>query len=206
MDEVLSLIRAIVGSGLGVVALVGMAVTVLAFAISAQKRAQVDHAMDHGKTPLGFFDLSHGDAASAQRERGPVAPERLWTYDEEYLIHFARFARESRVPSGRPALDVYIESILLRFDLLFAVGLGTFSVAIDLAIAQVLDAEGCPNAARAACLCAGMGAIYLVADVCEDQKLAWILRGVFGRNNPNGDNVDPAQAAAANLLTRVKVI
>jgi hypothetical protein len=42
-----------------------------------------------------------------------------------------------------------------------------------------------------------MGVLYGIADVAEDWKLATIL--------DKGPSVDPADAATANLLTRIKI-
>ena len=189
----------------GEISLGALAFTVVVFLLSARKRSIVYDAMADSRKPLRFFDLSRGDAGRAQRERRPVAPEKLWTYDETYLTQFARRALESGVGPERTALHVYVRTILRRLDILFAVGLGIFTTTIDLAIAQALGPEY-PIGMRAAWIGAYMGFLYLVADVSEDLKLGAILGRTLEAKGRQVIDVDPAEAAAVNLLTRVKVV
>jgi len=189
----------------GGLTLCALALAIMAFFYSAKARVAVDAAIDgrsHRK-PLGLFDLSRGDPAVALATHRLVVPERLWTYDEAYLERFAQAALHARTRRGSAALDDYVRVILRGLDLYLAVGLGAFVVLVNLTIADFLAD---PLWARAAWIGACMGLVYAVADIGEDLKLASIL----GRAATAGDDaigaIDPGEAAAANLLTRVKLV
>jgi len=175
----------------------GLAVlaTAVLFFITAAAREAVDKALSlrQGGRPLRLFDLSHGDAERAIVDKVAVAPERLWTYDEEYLDHFVKQSGAVSVGS-RTALEAYRDTVL-RWDIAFAVGMTAFIVLFWL---DVATAAWAPLwLARLAILAECMGVLYGFADVAEDVKLMAIL----------GDGraiVDPAEAAAANALTRFK--
>ncbi len=179
--------------------------TAVLFFITAAAREAMDGALRSGQSgkPLRLFDLSHGDAevaihGDAERAIAPkvaVAPERLWTYDEEYLEHFASRTKTVLVGS-RPALQLYL-NVVLRWDIAFAVSMTAFIVLFW------LDVATAPRAplwlGRLAILAECMGALYGLADIAEDIKLIAILR------DPR-EIIDPAEAAAANALTRVKLV
>jgi hypothetical protein len=76
---------------------------------------------------------------------------------------------------------------------------------MDLAIAQALAPDH-PNGSRALWIGASMGFLYTVADVSENLKLAAIFKPMLVSREHKLIDVDPAEAAAANLLTRVKVV
>lgn len=179
------------GPWLGLAALV----TAVLFFITAGAREAVDKALSlrQGGRPLRLFDISHGDAERAMVDKIAVAPERLWTYDEEYLDHFVKQSGAASVGS-RTALEAYRDTVL-RWDIAFAVSMTAFIVLFWL---DVATATWAPLwLARLAILAECMGVLYGFADVAEDVKLMAIL----------GDGraiVDPAEAAAANALTRVK--
>jgi hypothetical protein len=174
--------------------LAGVATAVLFF-ITANAREAVDLALglQDGRQPLGLFDLSHGDAERAMINKIPVAPERLWTYDEEYLDHFIEQS-EAVFVGRRRALEAYRDAVL-RWDIAFAVSMTAFIVLFWL---DVATATWAPLwLARLAILAECMGVLYGFADVAEDIKLRAIL-------DDGRAIVDPAEAAAANALTRVK--
>ena len=85
----------------------------------------------------------------------------------------------------------------MRADIAFAVSLAASIVLFWLAVATVSWAP--PWLRGLAIFAAFMGALYGVADVAEDLKLVAILR------DPR-KTIDPAQAAAANFLTRLKFV
>ncbi len=163
--------------------------TIVTFGMTAWRRNTVDKALraaaSLGSKPLRLFDLSYGDAAGAVDVKVAVAPERLWSYDEIYLDHF-------RDKAGG-ALATYTNSVL-RWDVLFAFCLASFIVLFWLA--AVAAASFPPLFGRLAIFCECMGILYGFADIAEDLKLMSILNG------PRP--ADPADAAAANALTRIK--
>src|SRR5262249_26376996 len=102
-----------------------------------------------------------------------------------------------------------------RWDIAFAVALGLFAALLDFGIALGLSSH--PYASRTLLLCGCMGLVYAAADVAEDLKLASILsnRGAVPAASPAEDavgvsadphHVDPGEAAAANFLTRIKIV
>lgn len=177
------------------------AATVVTFFIAAAGRDAVDAALRRaqGGETLAFLDLSRGNAAAAIEGKVPVAPEQLWTYGEEYLDHFVAKA-EAATAWGSPALDVYWKFVL-RADIAFAVSLAAFVVLFWLAVAAV--SWGLPWygswLGRLAIFAECMGFLYGFADVAEDLQLIAILRD-------RQQIIDPAETAAANLLTRLKFV
>ena len=107
--------------------------------------------------------------------------------------------------AGSPALHYYVRAILRGLDLWFAVGLGAFVILADVAIADALN-TAYPLWARAAWIGACMGLVYLAADVAEDLKLASILDRAAAGGDDAVAAVDAGEAAAANMLTRVKLV
>ncbi len=171
--------------------------TIVSFFVAAVARDAIDAALrgaQDGDT-LAFFDLSRGDAADAIERKVAVPPELLWTYGEEYLDHFAQRAGAATV-WGSPALDVYWKFVL-RADIGFAVALAAFIVLFWLAVAGIPWLP--PWLGRFAIFAECMGILYGFADVAEDVQLIAILR------DPP-ELIDPAEAAAANLLTRLKFV
>jgi hypothetical protein len=172
--------------------------TVVTFFVATAGRDAIDAALSaaHGGETLALLDLSRGDAAHAIDRKVAVAPERLWTYGEEYLDHFVQKA-EAVTALGSPALEVYWKFVL-RADIGFAVSLAAFTVLFWLAVASVSWAPPW-WLSRVAIFAECMGFLYGFADVAEDLKLVAILR------DPQ-KIIDPAEAAAANLLTRLKFV
>jgi hypothetical protein len=197
LDRLRDLFDAMAGSPFGPWLGLAALVTAVLFFITAAAREAVDKALSlrhSGRPrPLHLFDLSYGDAERAIVDKVAVAPERLWTYDEEYLDHFVKQSGAVSVGS-RTALEAYRDTVL-RWDIAFAVSMTAFIVLFWL---DVATATWAPLwLARLAILAECMGVLYGFADVAEDVKLMAIL----------GDGraiVDPAEAAAANALTRVK--
>jgi hypothetical protein len=147
-------------------------------------------------TALAFvwnaFNRAQWDVAWAPGS-APAIPERDWSYDAGSLESFARAAMSGQV-RGQPALGFYVR-ILRGSDLAFAITLSALSTYIwyRLALSPLV-----PPLFNWMALPAGaMSIAYGIADVAEDLKLASIL------GHP--DKVDPAEAAAANMLTRIKL-
>jgi hypothetical protein len=122
----------------------------------------------------------------------PKHPEGRWCYDNRDLEEFARAAAD--VPGD--ALEFYRQSILRRSDLCFAIALAGLTAWIWGCIAITpqshiwLNWIALPGAA--------MAIVYGIADVAEDLKLASIF--------DSADKVDRAEAMAANMLTRIKMV
>ncbi len=193
----------------GQLTLAALALTIVAFAYSAKARAALDVALDGDgdvqRRPLRLFDLSHGDVATMLQVRRLVAPELLWTYDEAYLERFAQAAMHARMRNGFAALHYYVQVILRRFDIPLAVGLGAFAILVDLALSNALSADY-PVWSRAAFIGACMALVYMAADIAEDLKLAAILGSAATPGEDAVGAIDPGEAAAANMLTRVKIV
>jgi hypothetical protein len=116
-------------------------------------------------------------------------PERRWTYDAQDLERFARTAQ----PVG--LLRPYLR-ILWTSDLCFAVFVATVSAYIWWRIAVTPVGYAFVN--WAALPLGAMAILYGIADVAEDLKLASMLK------YPH--TIDQAEAAATNMLTRVKIV
>ena len=191
----------------GAITLGALALAATAFFLSLSLRVSIDAAVAErgGQKPLGLFDLSHGDVERTLRSRRLVAPERLWTYDETYLERFAQAARHAKLPHHATALHAYTDGVLRLLDPIFALSLAAGVVLVDLYVFFAV-AEAYPSWARAAWIAACMGVLYGVADVAEDRKLASLLRGAAQTNDDLVAAIDPGEAAAANLLTRIKLV
>jgi uncharacterized membrane protein YbhN (UPF0104 family) len=157
-------------------------------------------------------------SARAHRLNKPLLaePERMATYDQEYLIKFIENARAEEIAPGRTVLDYYARTIL-AWDMWFAVAFAAFIVTADLLAAHALGSR--PWAARAFLIFACMGALYGVADLAEDFMLRKIFRqaeeikvqqkGRLATAVETDDAAAPADAAqtdAANALTRLKMV
>jgi hypothetical protein len=159
--------------------------TVVTFFVATAARDAIDAALS----------AADRDAADANERKATVAPEVLWTYGNAYLDYFVQ--RAAAVTAwGRPALELYWKFVLSA-DIAFAVSLAASIVLFWLAFATVSWAP--PWLRGLAIFAAFLGALYGVADVAEDLKLVAILR------DPR-KTIDPAQAAAANFLTRLKFV
>ncbi|MEP7098673.1 MAG: hypothetical protein ABI748_13515, partial [Dokdonella sp.] len=167
--------------------------------VNASARTRLDAALGEGlqRKPLRMFDLSHGSTQTALQHRHLVVPERLWTYDEEYLERFARVAGECIVRGEGSVLRFYVSAILRRWDCVFAILLAIVVTMIDFGIAKSI-VSNYPSWACVAMLAGCMGVLYGVADAAEDFKLASILR--------KPETIDAGEAAAANFLTRAKFV
>lgn len=182
-------------------------VAIVTFFSNERRRAAIAAALDqHGKKPLAMFDLAHGDAEAVLQQKSLVVPERLWTYDRYYLDRFAAAAHASRVHGSKTALALYAGPTL-NWDIVFAVALGLFVALAEFSIAAALFA--CPLLSGAVLVFAGMGLVYGAADVAEDLKLVSILKDWQRANARSGaapTHVDGGEAAAANALTRIKLV
>jgi hypothetical protein len=198
VDALWGLLVAVAASPFAPWIVVAAVTTVITFFVAAAGRDAIDAALSGaqgGDDALAMVDLSRGDAARAIERKVAVAPERLWTYGEEYLDHFVEKAAAVTVWES-PALEVYWKFVL-RVDIGFAISLAAFIVLFWLALATVPWLP--PWLGRLAIFAECMGLLYGFADVAEDLKLIAILR------DPQRI-IDPAEAAAANLLTRLKFV
>jgi hypothetical protein len=116
-------------------------------------------------------------------------PEGRWSYDAHDLEQFAEAGRTGNL------LQRY-RQILLSSDIAFAVALSAITVFICYKIA--VTPMPCAAINWAALPLGAMAILYGVADVAEDVKLAAILR------HPHA--IDHAEAAATNMLTRIKMV
>ena len=153
-----------------------------------------------------MFDLAHGDVSATLSQRHLTVPERLWTYDNLYLDRFARAASAVRLPDQRTALATYVGPTL-GWDIVFAAGLGLFIAFLEFGAATVLLPY--PLLSGFLSFCAVMGVVYGAADIAEDLKLASILKdweSAQEREKPKKIHIDGGEAAAANALTRIKIV
>jgi hypothetical protein len=150
-------------------------------------------------------------------------PEQNWNYDVEDFR-----ALVSAAPAG--VLRYYVRNVLRVADIGFAIGLAAATVTICRAIAasECLWPGTCtywPWLTWLAEFCCTMGALYGIADIAEDLKLASILGHAGGIDaakpmqdaavNQQNDlepavlklarGIDPAEATAVNMLTRIKM-
>ena len=184
-------------------------VATIAFFVAEKRRVAIDAALRGGQsaTRLGMFDLAHRDAVNRAEGKYLAIPERLWTYDNFYLEEFARGARQTRLPDGRRAIDVYIGKTMSS-DIVFAAAMGLFVALFEFDVATVLLPR-CPALSGAVMFFAGMGAVYGAADIAEDLKLISILKDwrTAASGDPEGNlRIDGGEAAAANALTRIKFV
>lgn len=175
--------------------MLALVVAVVGFFRVAPFRHRVSEALKEPNLPsLGIWSLSRGNVTETLQRHSLVIPEALWTYDEVYLQMFAQKAHAH-------LSDEYIDQTLLRWDLVMAVGLAAFACAFNLGVASFFS--GTLWISRPASFAAAMAILYGAADVAEDLKLVSILR----RFTPNSEgSIDRAEAAAANMLTRVKLL
>ena len=209
---------------LGIVCAGLLALTAVAFLLAAKRRALIDAALKTSPSSkqLGMFDLSGKNAFDLMERRDPAIPEELWTYDNFYLQKFAEAAEKAPV-SGGTALDLYFGPTL-RWDIVFAISLALFVALSEFAVATLLLHHRHEFIGCAVLFFACMGLVYGAADVAEDLKLAYILKDwrreevaakTGSRASPHDDSgdskheevhIDGGEAAAANALTRIKIV
>jgi hypothetical protein len=195
--------------------LLSLIVAVVAFFVAAKHRAVIEAILAKPRCkPLRLFDLTYGDADQVLRKKSLVVPERLWTYDRDYLKDFA--VAMNRAPAGdATALDLYV-GVTLHWDIVFAAALGLFITlcAFDAATLPLFSNWW---AYWVFLFFACMGAVYGAADVAEDLKLASILKDwqcaveeaklqPTADGHPAAVDIDGGEAAAANALTRIKLV
>jgi hypothetical protein len=117
-------------------------------------------------------------------------PERCWSYDGRDLEVFAEAADRAGM------LGFYVNAILRRSDVCFAIALSAITAFIWYRIAVTPMAYWIFN--WAALPLGAMAVLYGMADVAEDIKLATILN--------HRQSIDRADAAATNMLTRIKMV
>lgn len=143
---------------------------------------------------------------------GVAVPETRITYDADALTDFVKHARPVRVGSkSTPALEFYVKRILTVSDLFFAVALALATIYLWWIVLAHWGAAW-PWLRWVAPPCIAMAVIYLAADISEDLKLSamlwhgklWHTPGRSGAGYP--EHIDRAEAAAANMLTRIKML
>lgn len=138
----------------------------------------------------------------------PQTPERCWSYDIAHLTNFVLHAGRVNI-AGRNSLDFYIGFILRGSDLAYATALTASTIWIWLSVVWSdtpwawlpffsLFETLWPYLQWFAFPAGAMSILYGVADVCEDLKLAAILT--------HSGKLDRADVAAANMLTRIKIV
>jgi len=145
-------------------------------------------------TTIVTFFIATAARDAVEAGAGATAPEKLWTYDAAYLRDFAA-KTEAATVWGSPALTLYWKFVL-PVDIVFALSLAALTVLFWLSVAALSVAAGWLCAAIVA---GAMGLLYGFADVAEDLQLIAILR------DP-GPAIGPGRAAAANWLTRLKLV
>jgi len=173
-------------------------VVAILFVWTALRRHRMDLALTFdGTTPSKFS----------------TAPERRWTYDREYMVHFLEILCRRPPPgAGSSYWPEYYAGPILRVDIAFAVSFATFIVFASLLIAFYFGAP--PWLLRVSFVTAGMGVVYGFADVAEDLKLQSILRNaasVYAKKLTDASDeletslADAGETDAANALTRIKI-
>jgi hypothetical protein len=173
--------------------------TVVTFFANVKSRRALGETLEReGRKSIGIFALSRGDVSKTLDGCNLVAPEKLWTYDEEYVERFVRATAYAQA-SGRieSPLVLYVTFSLRRWDLWFAIALMICTAMIDFGWSCALLVAH-PTASRIVLLAACMGILYGVSDIAEDLKLAGIL------DDPG--QIDAGEVAAANFLTRMKLV
>jgi hypothetical protein len=143
------------------------------------------------------------------RNQAVRIPEAMVFYEAEDLRAFAKAALRVSI-KGESALSFYANKILHGCDLAYAVALAVVTAYVWFRIALGYAPTAPQSWLSSAVLwfapyCAAMAIAYGVADIAEDLKLASILRGPV---LPNSEDlvVDRAEAAAANMLTVIKMV
>jgi hypothetical protein len=144
--------------------------------------------------------------------RSGLMPERMAVYGAHELEAFVNVARSVTV-NRQPALAFYAEKVLCGCDIAYAVALAAVTAYawFRLAVACSPSAADSWIASALVWLAPFFGAMaiaYGVADIAEDLKLASILWPKATASNPDRypDVIDRADAAAANMLTRIKMM
>jgi hypothetical protein len=180
-------------------------VAAAAYFAAAKRRAAIDAALKGSPNakPIGMFNLARNNAMDMLEQKSLAIPEGLWTYDSFYLERFARAAHAAHLPRGGTALESYMGPTM-NADILFAIAFGLFIALFEFGAATVFLKQ-CPTVGCAVLFFACMGAVYGVADVAEDLKLKSILKDWHGVAAEQ-IRVDGGEAAAANALTRIKIV
>jgi hypothetical protein len=123
-------------------------------------------------------------------------PEKQWNYEAQGLRNFV----EAVGGAKSEAMTRYIR-VLRVSDIAFAVALAGTTAYLWYWIATLAPPPelqwAYPYLTWLAAPLGAMGVIYGISDIAEDLKLAKILN--------DGDRIDAAEAAAANMLTRIKM-
>lgn len=139
----------------------------------------------------------------------PRIPESMVFYGAKELKAFASFARKVTV-KHQAGLSFYADKILRGCDLAYAAALATLTAYVWFRIA-LQHAPDAPQSWWSSAIvwfapyCAAMAIAYGVADITEDFKLASILLP-RGANADTEHEIDRAEAAAANMLTIIKML
>ena len=138
-----------------------------------------------------MFNRVRWDLAwNASGNQRTLIPERCWSYDGRDLEVFAEAADRAGM------LGFYVRAILRGSDVCFAIALSAITAFIWYRIAVTPMEYWIFN--WAALPFGAMAVLYGIADVAEDIKLSTIL------SHPQ--SIDRADAAATNMLTRIKMV
>jgi hypothetical protein len=174
------------------------AATAVIHFVNDRNRAAIDTALARGKRgpPIGLFEAC-GASGCIAPERPLTVPERLWCYDDRYLRTFVKRASSQATAFGDDALSRYVRPTLLWNDFAFAIALAMTIVLLSLGLAPLLPWQPASGHIGLALACLGLG--YGAADMAEDCRLARLLRA-------RGVAIAPSAAAAANWMTRLKLV
>jgi len=152
-------------------------------------------------------------------------PERMPDYDSDALMAFVKAANVEKVGKEN-ALEYYVKRVLTWSDIFYALALGGLTVFLWTKI-RISPAPPFFNwypelipcfevlwslLQQAALPCGAMAAIYCAADISEDLKLGAMLWDghlwytAKRRDAAAPDSIDRAEAVAANMLTRIKML
>jgi hypothetical protein len=139
-------------------------------------------------------------------------PEGMMVYGADELQTFVDAARSVTI-NRQPALAFYAEKILRGCDIAYAVALAAVTAYAWFRLALACSASAADSWIAStlvwfAPFFGAMAIAYAVADIAEDLKLASILWPKATKDNPDRypDVIDRADAAAANMLTRIKMM
>jgi hypothetical protein len=142
-------------------------------------------------------------------DQSPRIPERMVFYGAKELKAFARAAHRANI-QGESGLSFYANRILRRCDLAYAMALSAVTAYVWFRIA-LAHAPTAPQSWLSSVIVwfapyfAAMAIAYGLADIAEDLKLASIL-WPRGQEADGELQVDRAEAAAANMLTVIKML
>jgi hypothetical protein len=162
-------------------------------------------ALYFGASALGLIAAAFCYRANApyrgmiENSLGPSmkVPERVFPfYDAEYLNNFIRIADGALTPSGKSALSLYVQPVLLWIDIGFAVFCAGFAAFFWFGVLQLSWRHAWLEEVFRFFLT--MALLYGLADVAED---LWLVR-LFSKKRP----VNWLEGVVACFLTQAKLL